>query len=239
MKLNTFSIVGCDPNSGIVGVAVSSKHLAVGALCPYARAQVGAVASQAWLNPWLGVNSLALLEEGVAPEDVVERALADDPAAEWRQLIVVDAQGRSAAFTGDNTDPWRGHRTGQDYAAAGNLLVSGETVDAMAATFEANEDQILPERLLRALEAGQAAGGDRRGRQAAALLVMNQLELPYVDLRVDDHPDPVTELRRLFELAREHVLELGERISSDRTPRGPDEIKERQRLMREKLGFDD
>jgi uncharacterized Ntn-hydrolase superfamily protein len=147
----------------------------------------------------------------------------------------VDAHGRAAAFTGAETDGWSGHVVGSGFAAAGNLLVSGETVEAMEEAFTGSAGAILPERLLLALEAGQSAGGDRRGRQAAALLVVNRLEIPYVNLRVDDHHEPVAELRRLFELSKEHVLSLGERISADRTPRGPEEIRERQRLLRMQL----
>jgi uncharacterized Ntn-hydrolase superfamily protein len=189
------------------------------------------VSSQAWLNPWLGVDSLNLLAQGLSPQEVVDRVIAEDVGGEFRQIAVVDSQGRSAAFTGSETDAWCGHRTGAGYATAGNLLFGPETVDAIAETFEANPDEILPERLVRALSAGQAAGGDKRGRQSAALLVYNKLELPYVTLRVDDHPDPVAELRRILDMAKEHTLPFGERLSSSKAPRTPEEIRERQRLL--------
>lgn len=235
MRLNTFSIVGHDPSTGMLGVAVSSKVLAVGAFCPYAQAGVGAIASQAYMHPYLGVDGLRLLAEGLAPTEVLDRLLREDPGRDWRQLAVVDHQGRSAAFTGKRTDAWSGHKTGLSYAAAGNLLLSGDTVEAMVETFEAARDEGLPERLLHSLEAGQAAGGDRRGRQSAALLVVNRLDLPYVDLRVDDHPNPVAELRRLFELGREGLFLIGKRISTTREPRGPEELEARQRLSQEML----
>lgn len=231
MKLSTFSIAAYDAKTGQLGVAVSSKVLAVGAFCPHAKAGVGAISSQAWLNPYLGVDGLALLAQGLSPQEVVDRVIAEDVGGEFRQIVMVDAQGRSAAFTGSETDQWCGHRTGDGYATAGNLLFSAETVDAIAETFEANAGEILPERLVRALAAGQAAGGDKRGRQSAALLVVNKLELPYVTLRVDDHPDPVAELRRLLDMAKEHTLPFGERVSSTRAPRTAEEIRERQRLL--------
>ena len=235
MHFSTFSIVGHDPSTGMLGVAVASKALAVGALCPFARAGIGAVASQAYSNPYLGVDVLHLLGEGLDLEEALERALEKDPGREWRQLAIVDQDGRSIGFTGKRTDPWSGHRAGSGYAAAGNLLVGSETVAAMAETFESASDEELPERLLRSLEAAQAAGGDRRGRQAAALLVVNKLELPYIDLRVDDHPDPVTDLRRIFELGRESRFLSSKRVSASREPKTPAELEVYQRILLEML----
>jgi len=195
----TFSIAARDRSTGMLGVAVSTRVLAVGAICPWVRPGVGAVATQAWVNPFLGPIALGLLEEGLDAADALEEALAGDACAAHRQLAVVDAEGRSAAFTGAKADPWCGHAHGEDYAVAGNLLVSGETVAAMEAAFlAADPDRDLADRLIAALEAGQAAGGDRRGRQSSAVVVMHRTVVPFVDLRVDDHPDPVTELRRLY-----------------------------------------
>jgi uncharacterized Ntn-hydrolase superfamily protein len=208
---STYSIVACDLDRREWGVAVQSKFLAVGALAPWVEAEVGAVATQAWLNVGWGAEALALLREGLAAAEVVERLPAADPGRAQRQLGVVDAHGRSATYTGEGCLDWAGGRTGDGYAVQGNILVSGDTVDAMAATFEETRDAPLAERLLAALERGQAAGGDRRGQQAAALLVARRgagysgYDVP-VDLRVDDHERPLAELRRLYEL---HELYFG------------------------------
>jgi uncharacterized Ntn-hydrolase superfamily protein len=200
-KLSTFSIAARDPVTGMLGVAVSSKAFSVGSLCPFVAAGVGAVATQAWVNPYLGPAILGLLGGGLDAEDALPKALADDPRPELRQLSAVDALGRSATYTGPGTDPWCGGRSGADYAVAGNMLVSEATIDAMERTFLTVTGHDLADRLISVLEAGQAAGGDRRGRQSAAVIVANRTILPYLDLRVDDHPDPVAELRRLYQVA--------------------------------------
>jgi uncharacterized Ntn-hydrolase superfamily protein len=197
----TFSIVARDRSTGMLGMAVSTKVLAVGAICPWVRAGVGAVGTQAWVNPFLGPITLGLLEEGLDAAEALEEALAGDSCAAYRQLTVVDAEGRSAAYTGAKADPWCGDTHGEDYAVAGNLLVSEETVAAMETAYlTTGPDRDLADRLIAALEAGQAAGGDRRGRQSAAVIVMHRTVVPFVDLRVDDHSDPVAELRRLYTL---------------------------------------
>jgi len=199
----TFSIAARDTATGMLGVAVSSKALAVGAICPFVRARVGAVATQAWVNPFLGPRILDLLEAGKSAEEALRRALAGERYPAYRQLNVVDAQGRSATFTGAKTDPWCGGCHGDGYAIAGNILVSEDTVAAMEASFLASPAGAdLAARLIGALEAGQAAGGDARGRQSAAVIVANRTLMPYIDLRVDDHPDPVVELRRIYDGAR-------------------------------------
>ncbi len=200
-KLSTFSIAARDPVTGMLGVAVSSKAFSVGSLCPFVAAGVGAVATQAWVNPYLGPVILGLLGGGLGVEGALARALADDPRPELRQLSAVDALGRSATYTGPGTDPWCGGRSGADYAVAGNMLVSEATTDAMERTFLTVKGHDLADRLISVLEAGQAAGGDRRGRQSAAVIVANRTILPYLDLRVDDHSDPVAELRRLYQVA--------------------------------------
>lgn len=207
----TFSIVGYDPATGDLGVAVQSKFFAVGAAVPFARAGVGAVATQAQGNMSFGPRGLDLLELGVAPDVVVETLLADDPDREHRQLGIVNAAGAASAHTGSECMSWAGHRVGEGYAAQGNILVSEETVDAMATAFE-NTDAILGERLMRALEAGQKAGGDSRGVQSAAILVVRAgggyggFSDRYCDLRVDDHEDPIGELRRLFDMWKPDAL---------------------------------
>jgi uncharacterized Ntn-hydrolase superfamily protein len=233
VRAATFSIVAADPATETIGVAVSSKILAVGAFCPHVRGGAGAISSQAYLNPYLGLDGLELLTAGFAPAEVLERLLADDEGRDWRQLTIVDASGRAAAYTGSRVDQWGGDVVGDGYAAAGNLLVGSETVAAMAEAFEGHRDLALEERLLLSLGAAQAAGGDRRGRQSAALKVGKLLELPYIDLRVDDHTDPVAELQRLYTLAPDTHLPLGRLVSTTREPRGPDELIARQRALQQ------
>jgi len=202
----TYSIAACDLEAGRWGVAVQSKFLAAGSLVPWAEPGVGALATQAYANPRYGPEGLALLRQGLAAEEVAERLTAADEGREQRQLGIVDGQGRSASFTGKECNDWAGGRTGDGYAAQGNILVSGATVDAMVETFERTTGVGLAERLIECLAAAQAAGGDSRGQQAAGLLVV-ELDGGYgglsdvvVDLRVDDHPTPVDELRRIYGL---------------------------------------
>jgi uncharacterized Ntn-hydrolase superfamily protein len=202
----TFSIVGCDLEARQWGVAVQSKFLAVGSVVPWAEPEVGAVATQAYANPSYGPNGLALLREGLSAEEVVRRLTEEDDGRDERQLGVVDGSGASAAWTGSGCLDWAGNRTGHCYSAQGNILISAETVDALAETFEANSGLPLAERLLEALAAAQAAGGDSRGQQSAALLVVERdggyaaLSDSLVDLRVDDHERPIDELARVYEL---------------------------------------
>jgi uncharacterized Ntn-hydrolase superfamily protein len=232
----TFAIVACD-GAAEVGVAVASRVLAVGAFCPYVRGGAGAVSSQAYLNPYLGYDCVRLMSEGVAVGEAVDRLLADDPGRDWRQLIAVDAAGQARAHTGPRVDPWCGDRTGDGFAVAGNILYGPETLAAMAETFAATAGLPLAERLLASLAAGDGAGGDRRGRQSAALLVGRSLELPYASLRVDDHTDPIAELGRLYGLAHERALTIGALISTTRQPPGPQELAERQHAVRRALGI--
>lgn len=197
----TWSILAYDAATGAFGVAVTSRAFAIGARAPHIRAGVGAVASQSLTNAYLGPRVLDGLAQGLAPAAAIEAALASDPGRELRQLHAVDRLGRAAAWTGRHCVEWAGHRTGAAMSAAGNMLrseaVLRATGDAYAAT-----GAPLAERLLAALDAGEKAGGDRRGRQAAALLVATTEDFPDIDLRVDDHPAPLDELRRLLELYR-------------------------------------
>ena len=202
----TFSICACDLDAGHWGVATQSKFLAVGSVVPWAEPHVGAIATQAYANPRYGPEGLALLREGVTAEETIERLTSADEGRAQRQLGIVDAAGRAATYTGDECHAWAGGRTGAGYAAQGNILVSGATVDALARTFEASAGTSLAERLLDCLDAAEAAGGDSRGRQSAALLVVERdggyagLSDLLVDLRVDDHPDPLVELRRIYRM---------------------------------------
>src|SRR5262245_58008205 len=205
-RVATYSICACDLAAGQWGVATQSKFLAVGSVVPWAAPHVGAIATQSYANPRYGPDGLALLREGLPAADVVERLTSVDDDRGLRQLGVVDGDGRAATFTGEGCHAWAGGRTGDGYAAQGNILVSGETVDALAETFEATAGKPLAVRLIDCLDAAEAAGGDSRGRQSAALLVVERdggyaaLSDTLVDLRVDDHPDPLVELRRIYRL---------------------------------------
>jgi uncharacterized Ntn-hydrolase superfamily protein len=199
----TYSIAACDLAAGHWGVATQSKFLGVGSVVPWADPGVGAIATQAYANPRYGPDGLELLREGLSADEAVERLTAADDGRDHRQLGIVDAQGRSASYTGSECMDWAGGRTGDGYAAQGNILVSAETVDAIAETFEGSNGA-LAERLLDCLDAAQAAGGDRRGQQSAALLVVEKdggyagLSDEVVDLRVDEHERPLEELRRIY-----------------------------------------
>ena len=201
----TFSIVGFDPETGELGVAVQSKFIGVGSVVPWAKAGVGAIATQSLANTSYGPEGLALLEKGYTAQEIIKILTDGDEDRGLRQVGIVDAKGNSATFTGENCYDWAGGKTGPNYAAQGNILVSEETVNAMADTFE-NSRGPLAERLLQALDAGQEAGGDKRGRQSAAIYVVKEnggyggYNDRYIDLRVDDHPDPIKEIIRIYKL---------------------------------------
>lgn len=200
-EANTYSIVGRCGRTGELGAAIASAVPAVGAICLYMRPRVGVVSTQSWVNPYLAFFLLDALAAIPAADEAVERALAEDAAGDFRQVGVIGTSGAGAAWTGVACTSWCGHRTGPDRAVQGNMLTGPEALDAMTATFDEAPEHPLEERLLRALEAGQAAGGDKRGRQAAALAVVGAEDYRRVDLRVDEHADPVAELRRIHEVA--------------------------------------
>jgi uncharacterized Ntn-hydrolase superfamily protein len=197
----TFSIVGRCERTGQLGVAVSTAVPAVGAMCPYVRPGVGAVSTQSWVNPYLAVAALDRMAAGDSAEYALRIALETDEARNARQIGVVDARGGSASWSGAQCVEWFGHRTGPDFAVQGNMLVGESTIATMVAVFRSSAHLDLSERLLCALEAGQAAGGDKRGRQSASLLVYGTEDYPLVDLRVDEHAEPVGELRRVHRIA--------------------------------------
>lgn len=203
----TFSIVARDPGPGEWGVAVASRFLAAGAVVSWARAGVGAIATQSFANPAYGPQGLELLASGLSAKEVIDRLVACDPDREMRQVGVVDAAGRAASFTGAKCMPWAGGVTGEDFACQGNILAGSRVVEAMAETFRKTSGP-LAVRLVEALKAGQREGGDSRGKQSAALLVVRErggyggLSDRMVDLRVDDHPEPLAELERLLGLWR-------------------------------------
>jgi len=236
----TYSIAACDLAAGQWGVATQSKFLAVGSVVPWAAPHVGAIATQAYANPRYGPDGLALLRAGASAEEVVGRLTEADEGRADRQLGVVDAHGGSATYTGAGCYDWAGGVSGLCFAAQGNILVGHETVDALATTFSATEGAPLAERLIECLAAAQAAGGDRRGQQSAALLVVEAdagyagLSDVLVDLRVDDHPLPVAELARLYGM---HDLLFG------KTPRErwidvDDELRDELRARLAKLGHE-
>jgi uncharacterized Ntn-hydrolase superfamily protein len=197
----TFSIVARCPKTKALGVCVSTAVPAVGSVVPHVKAGVGAIATQGFTNVLYGTNGLKLLEMGFSPETALEAMLKEDSEREKRQVTIIDINGRTAAFTGKETPKWKGHLTGKDYVAAGNCLAGAQVVEAMTQTFEAASGD-LAERLLKALAAGQEAGGDKRGKASAALLVVDTKPSPtrpLIDLRIDSHPNPVAELRKVWE----------------------------------------
>ncbi len=228
---STFSIVAFDPATGDLGIAVQSKFIAVGAVVPWAKAGVGAIATQSYANTAYGPDGLALLEKGLSAQETIERLTAADEERALRQVGIVSARGDAATFTGEECHPWAGGVTGEGYCCQGNILVSGETVSAMASTFEATEGA-LADRLLAALVAGQAAGGDKRGQQSAALLVVREkggyggYNDILLDLRVDDHPTPIEELQRIYRLHKVYFGKSNEADLIDLTPSLVQEIQQ-------------
>lgn len=229
MTYGTYSIAACDLLAGHWGVATQSKFLAVGSVVTWAEPHVGAIATQSYANPRYGPEGLTLLREGLSAEEVVDRLTSADEGRNHRQLGIVDREGQGASYTGSECYDWAGGRTGTGYAAQGNILVSGETVDALAETFEGSVGKPLAERLMDCLDAAQAAGGDSRGQQSSALLVVEKnggyanLSDTLVDLRVDDHERPLEELRRIYELhqaifgktPREEWLDVDEELEAE------------------------
>ncbi|HEY4040209.1 MAG TPA: DUF1028 domain-containing protein [Rhodopila sp.] len=206
----TWSIVAHDPNTGAFAVAVATKAFAVGAFCPFIRAGVGAVSTQSMTNRYLGPAVLDAMARGLPPAAAIEGALAGDAGRGIRQVHAVDYQGRTAAWTGENCVEWCGSVSAGGVSVAGNMLVNQATVEATLAAWNAGHDLAMPDRLMDAMAAGQDAGGDRRGKQSAAMLMVTTEDFPDLDLRVDDHAEPLQELRRLLAIWRtEGVPRLG------------------------------
>jgi uncharacterized Ntn-hydrolase superfamily protein len=220
VELNTFSIAARCERTGMLGVAVSTAVPGVGGICPFIAPGAGAVSTQSWVNPYLGIDGVRLMAGGMGAKAALKKLTAEDPGRDVRQVGLVDKSGQSAAWTGKGCVPWCGHVTGRNFAVQGNMLVGEETVTAMATAFERAAGLTLPERLIVVLEAGQAAGGDKRGRQSAALKVYYKEEFPYLDLRVDEHRHPVAELRRVFEVARHQLLPFVDGMPTRQNPLG-------------------
>ena len=200
----TWSIIARDA-SGAFGVAIATRFFAVGALCPHAESGVGALSTQALVNPLYARNGLELLRSGVAAPEVVERLTAPDEGREHRQLHIIDAAGRIGQHTGAKCIDWAGAIVGDGFSVAGNMLANENVIRETARAYRLSKKH-LAEKLIEALEAGEAAGGDKRGKQSAALLIYSTEEYPELDLRVDDHTDPLAELRRLYDKAHERFV---------------------------------
>lgn len=197
----TFSIVARCAKTSALGIAVATAVAAVGSVVPHAEEGVGAIATQAFTEVSYGIKGLQFLKMGFSPRTALEAMFRENENREKRQVTIIDKNGRTAAFTGKQTIDWKGHLAGKNYVAAGNMLVGSKVIEAMAETFADSEGE-LAERLLKALEAGQNAGGDKRGKVSAALLVVGERKIetrPFLDLRVDEHQNPVKELRRIYD----------------------------------------
>jgi uncharacterized Ntn-hydrolase superfamily protein len=216
----TWSIIARDEATGQFGIAVATRFFAVGARVPYIAAGVGAIATQALVNPYYGIDGLKLLREGKSPRDVIEVLKAADSGHASRQLHIMDASGRVAAYTGADCVDWCGHIEGSGFSIAGNMLAGARVLDDTAAAYIANDALPFAQRLIAAMRAGEAAGGDKRGRQSAALLIHGDDEWPALDLRVDDHADPLQELERLEQVSRERWVHFRQFLPTRGNPAG-------------------
>ena len=206
----TYSIVARDPETGQYGVAVASRFFAVGAVVPHIRGGKCAVATQAFVNPLLGLEGAARMAQGETAQVVLEDMIARDDGRLQRQIHMIDSAGISAAFTGADCIDWAGHLIGEGVSVAGNMLAGAQVVAETLKAYQAHMNEPFAERLLTAMEVGAAAGGDKRGTQSAALCIHRTEDYPWIDIRADDHPDPLAELRRLYDVAQERYLHMAE-----------------------------
>ena len=220
IQLNTFSIAARCPRTGKLGVAVSTAVPAVGGICSFIEPGAGAIATQSWVNPYLGIDGLKLLREGLSAQETLDRLIAEDPGRDVRQVGIVDREGATAVYTGSKCVDWAGHIVGDGFTVQGNMLIGGATLEAMAEAATKSAAFDLHERLMLALEAGQAAGGDKRGKQSAALKVFSKEAYAWLDIRVDEHRHPVQELRRVFEIAKQQLLPFIDGMPSRNDPIG-------------------
>ena len=216
----TWSIIARDKATGCFGIAVATKFFASGARVPFIAAGIGAIATQALVNPFYGTNGLRLLSEGIPADAVVKTLVAADEGRDHRQVHIMDASGRVAAHTGTACIDWNGHVAGEDFSVAGNMLAGARVLDETAAAYLAGEALSFPRRLITAMLAGEAAGGDKRGKQSAALLIYGEEEWSDLDLRVDDHADPLAELERLERVSLERWMIFRLFLPSRRDPVG-------------------
>jgi uncharacterized Ntn-hydrolase superfamily protein len=216
----TWSIIARDSATGQIGIAVATKFFAVGARVPHIAAGIGGVATQALVNPYYGIDGVTMLREGKSPETIIAALIASDEGRESRQLHILDAHGRIAAHTGKDCVDWCGHVRGDHFSIAGNMLAGAAVLDETAKAYIANEHLPFPQRLIAAMRAGEAAGGDKRGKQSAALLIHDTEEWSALDLRVDDHADPLSELERLERVSRERWVHFREFLPTRKNPAG-------------------
>ena len=231
----TWSIVAKDPATGQIGIAVSTCAFAVGARVPHVETGVGAVASQSFVNPFYGPRGLRLLREGVPVEDVIRRLTEADDGRSQRQVHAMDAAGRFAAYTGEGCVPWCGHLIRDTFSVAGNMLAGPQVIEETARTYAESLSQPFPRRLIAALRAGEAAGGDKRGKQSAALLIHDEEEYSLLDLRVDDHADPIGELARLEEVSRGRYIHYRKFMPSRANPAGITDREEIERRIAQSM----
>ena len=216
----TWSIIARDNATGQFGIAVATKFFAVGARVPHIAAGFGGVATQALVNPYYGIDGVKLLRGGREPHDIINTLIAADPGRESRQLHIMDADGRIASHTGHDCVDWCGHIEGKSFSIAGNMLAGAQVLDDTAKAYLANENLPFAQRLIAAMRSGEAAGGDKRGKQSAALLIHGQEEWSDLDLRVDDHVDPLTELERLEQVSRERWVHFRQFLPTRKNPAG-------------------
>jgi uncharacterized Ntn-hydrolase superfamily protein len=216
----TWSIIARDNSTGQFGIAVATRFFAAGAHVPHIAAGMGAIATQALINPYYGIDGVRLLREGRRAHDVVETVIAADPGRETRQIHIIDASGGIASHTGRECIEWCGHIEGSGFSIAGNMLAGARVLDDTAKAYVANEKLPFAQRLIAAMRAGEAAGGDKRGKQSAALLIYGDEEWAALDLRVDDHTDPLAELERLEQVSRERWVHFRKYLPTRMNPAG-------------------
>ena len=216
----TWSIIAKENATGQFGIAVATRFFAVGARVPHIAARIGAIATQALVNPYYGIDGVRLLRQGRVPHDIIEILIAADTGCESRQLHIMDAKGRIAAHTGKECVDWCGHLEGKGFSIAGNMLAGASVLDDTANAYVANEKMPFARRLIAAMRAGEAAGGDKRGKQSAGLLIYGEEEWSELDLRVDDHADPLGELERLEAVSRERWVHFRKYLPTRNNPAG-------------------
>ena len=216
----TWSIIAREPKTGQFGIAVATRFFAVGARVPYIAAGIGAIATQALVNQYYGIDGLKLLREGRSPQDIIETLIAADSGRASRQIHLMDASGRVAAYTGRECVEWCGHIEGDGFSIAGNMLAGAQVLDDTAGAYAEYTTLPFAQRLIAAMVAGEAAGGDKRGKQSAALLIYGEEEWSDLDLRVDDHSDPLAELARLEQMSRQRWTHFRQFMPSRKNPAG-------------------
>ena len=216
----TWSIIAKDNATGQIAIAVATKFFAVGSRVPHIAPTIGGIATQALINPYYGIDGVKLLREGRSPQDIIDTLIAADAGHDSRQLHIMDAKGQIAAYTGKDCVDWCGHLKGDGFSIAGNMLAGGRVLDDTAKAYVANAHMPFAQRLIAAMRAGELAGGDKRGKQSAALLIYGQEEWSDLDLRVDDHADPLTELERLEAVSRERWVHFRKFLPSRKNPAG-------------------